>query len=222
MYSVTSTNRSPSLPAAKQVARIATVAMAATVYFVMVLIALHVLRTDYDPIALPTSVYAVGPYGFLMSSAFFSMSLASLALLIGLHRGVSGSARSRIGLGLLGVWAVGVLIAMTFPIDLPGAAQTISGTIHRIDGPLAFLCVTVGAILVSWRFQEDKKWRRFYRPAMILSLLMLAAYIATFVSFATASGFLGLAQRIDLAALVTWMLLTAARLRSVCLESVPD
>jgi hypothetical protein len=46
---------------------------------------------------------------------------------------------------------------------------------------------------------------------------MLAAFLATFFGFVTGSGFMGLTQRIALATAVTWMLLTAVRLRSVAL-----
>jgi hypothetical protein len=82
-------------------ASIATVALVGVVYFVVAIVILHVLRPDLNPIQRPTSEYAVGPYGWLMTSAFFSMSVASWALIIGLYQGVSQSARSRIGLGLL-------------------------------------------------------------------------------------------------------------------------
>jgi hypothetical protein len=155
-----------------------------------------------------------------MTSAFFSMSLGSFALVIGLYQGVSQPARSRIGLGLLGIWAVGVLIAMIFPIDLEGAPQTISGTIHQINGPLAFLSLTAGTILVSRCFKRDENWRPFHRTALILSLVMLTVFMATFVNIATDSGFAGLCQRIFLAAFVTWFFLTAARLRSIVIGSV--
>jgi bacteriorhodopsin len=107
---------------------------------------------------------------------------------------------------------------MSFPIDPQGAPQTISGTIHRINGPLAFLSLTISTILVSRRFEHDEKWRPFHRTALILSLVMLAAFIATLLNIATGSGFAGLCQRIFLAAFVTWFLLTAARLRERALE----
>lgn len=217
---MTSTQLSPSLQTRKQVAWTATVAIAGIAYFAVIIVALHFLRPDHNPIQRPTSEYAVGRYGWLMTTAFFSMSVATFALVIGLFQGVPPSARSRIGLVLLGIWAVGVLIAMSFPIDLEGAPPTIVGTIHRINGPLAFLSVTVGAILVSWRFKQDATWRPFHRSALILSLVMLAAFVWGGLSIATESGFAGLAQRIDLAVLVTWMLLMAARLRSVALGSV--
>jgi uncharacterized membrane protein YozB (DUF420 family) len=205
------------------------VAIVGVAYFAVIIVALHFLRPDLNPLSQPTSEYAVGPYGFLMTSAFFSMSLGSFALVTGLYQGVSQSARSRIGLGLLGIWAVGVLIALIFPIDPEGAPQTdpegapqtISGTIHGINGPLAFLSLTAGAILVSRRFRQDEKWRPFHRAALILSLVMLAVFIATFVNIATESGFAGLCQRIFLAAFVTWFFLTAVRLRSTATGSVP-
>jgi bacteriorhodopsin len=217
---MSSINLSPSLQMRKQVAGIATIALVGIAYFVVIIVALHFLRPDHNPVSQPTSAYAVGPYGFLMTSAFFSMSVASWALVIGLYQGVSQPARSRIGLGLLGLWGVGLLIAMSFPIDLDGAPQTLSGTIHRINGPLIFLSLTAGLILVSRRFKHDETWRPFHRTALILSLVMLAAFIATPLSVATESGLAGLFQRISLATFVTWFLLTAARLRSVGRGSV--
>ena len=216
-----STNLSPSLRTRTQLARIATVAIVGVAYFVVIIVVLHFLRPDLNPIRRPTSEYAVGSYGFLMTSAFFSMSLASFALVIGLYQGISQRARSQVGLGLLGIWGVGVLIAMTFPIDVEGAPQTISGTIHGINGRLAFLSLTAGAIMVSRRFKQDERWRPFHRTAVLLSLVMLAAFIATFVNLATGAWFAGLGQRIFLAAFATWFFLTATRLRSIATGSVP-
>jgi hypothetical protein len=107
---------------------------------------------------------------------------------------------------------VDVLIAMDFPIDLEGTPQTLSGTIHRIDGPLAFLSLTAGVILVSRRFKQDEKWRPFHRLALILALVMLAAFIGMFLSIYIGAGFAGLCQRIGLAAWVTWVLLALRRI----------
>ena len=82
------TNLSPGLHTRTQLARIATVAPVGIVYFAVIIVALHFLRSDLDPMRRPTSEYAVGSYGFLMTSAFFSMSLGSFALVIGLYREV--------------------------------------------------------------------------------------------------------------------------------------
>jgi hypothetical membrane protein len=149
-----------------------------------------------------------------MTTAFFSMSVASFALALGLYRSVPASIQSRIGLALLVAWATGVMIAMIFPMDARGAAPTISGTIHRTAGPLTFLSLTAGMILLSLAFRRDDKWRPINRTALTLSLVMLAAFVATFLSFATDSGTVGIAQRIALATAVTWMLLVAVRVRA--------
>jgi hypothetical protein len=203
----------------KTVSKLTTVAIASIAYFVVIIVALHFLRPDLNPISRPTSEYAVGAYGYLMTSAFFSMSLASWALVIALYQGVPSPARSPVGLSLLVVWAVGVLIAMLFPIDLDGAPQTMAGTIHAINGPLTFLSLTLGVILVSWRFKHHTEWRSFYRLAVILSLVMLLEFIAVPVARATESGLAGLAQRIFLVTFETWFVITAMRLRSTAIES---
>lgn len=201
----------------RQLAGIATITIVGAIYFAGIIVALHFVRADYDPVAVTTSHYAVGPYGFLMTSAFFSMSLASLALVVGLYLAMSPQTRSRFGLGLMAMWGLGVLVAMVFPIDPEGAPQTISGTIHRVNGPIAFLSVTAGTILVSLRSRQDERWRPISWPALALSVVMLAAFVGTFLSLQTESGLGGLTHRIQLAALVTWMLLMAVRLRSVAL-----
>ena len=194
--------------------QLTTLALISIAYFVIVIVTLHFLRPDLNPISRPTSEYAVGPYGFLMTTAFLSMSVASLSLVIGLSKGIPQSARSRIGLILLGIWGVGVLVAMSFPIDPEGSRQTITGIIHRINGPLGFLSLTIGTILVSKRFGRDTHWRPIYRTALSLSLVMLAAFIITAVNMATDSGFGGVSQRVFLIVFTTWFILTTLHLRS--------
>jgi len=209
---IASASFSPSLQAAKKARISAMITIAGVLYFALTIAALHVLRPDLNPISHFTSEYAVGPYGFLMTTTFFSMSVASFALVIGLYQAVLPPTRSLLGLGLLGIWAIGVLIAMLFPIDIEGAPETIAGTIHQMNGPSIFLCMTAGALLISLRFKRDTSWQSLHVPAMILSSIMLAGFAGTAFSFATGSGFGGLAQRIDLAALVAWILLIASNL----------
>ncbi|HUG16886.1 MAG TPA: DUF998 domain-containing protein [Thermomicrobiales bacterium] len=194
-----------------QVVRIATVALIGIICFSAIIVVLHVLRSD-DPVRQPTSAYAVGEHGYLMTSAFLSVSLASMALIVGLYRGVSDSARSQVGLGLLGIWAVGVLVAMIFPIDLEGAPRTTASIIHRVTGPIAFLSLSMGAILVSRRFKDDASWRPLHRVAVFLAVAMLAAFIVTGLNIATDSGYMGIFQRMVLVTFVTWFALVATRL----------
>jgi hypothetical protein len=156
----------------------------------------------------------VGEYGFLMTTAFFSMSVGSLSFVYVFYKITPQQAKSRIGLILFGVWGIGVLVAMLFPINPAGTELTTTSTIHRINGPIVFLSLTMGAILISSRFRRHENWRPFYPASLTLSLIMLALFITTGASIATNSGFEGICQRVFLMVFVTWFTLTTLRLRS--------
>jgi len=216
---MSSTDLSPSKLPAKQTATLATLAIIGIVYFLVVVVALHFLRPEYSPLSRAVSQYAVGRYGFLMTSAFFGLSLGSLALVIGLFSGVSHTGRSWIGLVLLAIWAVGILIAGIFPIEVSSYPQMNSGHIHVVASIWAFISLVLAALLLSWRFKKDDKWSSFHRPALIESLLMLLALVGLFRYINT--GFGGLSQRIFIVACLIWLLSTAARLRAAASRSIP-
>jgi hypothetical membrane protein len=197
----------------QSVGTLATVALLGTAVFVVLIAALHFLSPDFDPIQRRTSEYAVGPFGYLMTSAFVAMSLASWALVIGLRRDLAPPAQSRVGVVLLGVWGIGLLVAATFPTDLEGAPQTVAGTIHTISGALTFLSLIVGANLVSRKLKHDERWRPTSRIAWVLALIMIPVFLAGGVAAARETG-AGIAQRILLVAVATWFVLVAMRLRS--------
>ena len=78
-------------------------------YYLSSVMAAHLLRPDVDPVSEPVSNYAVGPYGFLISIAIFTLGVGSLALTLGLHLGIAPPGRSRVGLLLLALYGVGQL-----------------------------------------------------------------------------------------------------------------
>jgi hypothetical protein len=199
--------------------RLATVSIIGTAVFVVLLAALHFLR-ESDPIQRPTSEYAVGQFGYLMTSAFIVLSVATWALVIGLRRDLAKPAQSRVGLVFLGVFSIGLLVAATFPIDLEGAPQTLAGTIHRINGPLTFLSLVVGINLVSRKLKHDERWRPTHRIASVLALVMIPEFLAGGLAAARETG-AGIAQRILVATFATWFLVIAIRLRSNAEHTAP-
>lgn len=213
-----STHVSLQLQAGKQVAVAAAIAIAGAAYFGLAIVALHFLKPDLDPVSRMTSEYANGPYGFVMTSAFFSMVLASAALILALYRGAPRHALSLTGLVFLGMWAVGVTVAMIFPIDPGGVPVTLAGTIHQTAGPPTFLCVTMGVALISWRLGRDEHWRSLRWALLTLALVVAVGFAATAYTFFTGVEIAGLMQRIVLAAVVTWIVLVATRLRPTTLS----
>ena len=191
--------------------------LAATVAFIFILlfagliIILHFLRPDLNPLSNPTSAYAVGKYGFFMSAAFLSMSIASWSLLVALRKGVAST--PIVGLFFLGVWAVAVLVAMLFPIDAEGAAKTTSGKIHLINGPIGFISLTFAIFLITRKLRYDDKWKSYYPQARFLSWLIVAMFVISIINIGLQTGFAGLCQRITLALIVAWYVLTSLQLR---------
>ena len=196
---------------------LATVSLIGTAIFVVLIAALHFV-SDIDPIERPTSEYAVGPTGYLMTLAFLALSVSTWALVIGLRRDLTEPARSRLGLGLLGVFGIGVLVAAIFPIDLEGAPQTLHGTIHSINGPLSFLCLVVGANLVSRKLKHDKRWQPIHRFASVLAIIMIPEFLAGGLAAARETG-AGIAQRLLVVTFAAWFLLMAMRLRKTATQT---
>jgi hypothetical protein len=190
----------------------ATVALAGLGYFVVVVSLLHFLRQDYEPMTRFLSKYAVGRYGFLMSSALLALGVASFALAHGLNHAVKQVWSLKMGLAFLLVWSIGLLTAGLFVSDLQDAPRTTTGMIHDAAALFAFLCIPVAAILLAVSFQRDERWRRFYRRALVLAALVALGLFMFFVSFEI--GAVGFYQRIFVGLVLLWMLLVALRLRS--------
>jgi hypothetical protein len=192
-----------------------TTAVAGAAAFGTLVAALHVLRPDLDPMAHPTSQYAAGRFGYVMTLAFLSMSVASLGLAVGLSRREVAPDGSLLGRVLLGYWAVAVLVAMLFPLNELGTEPTLSSRIHRINGPIAFLSVCIAAVTLSRRFSRDPRWQRVARVTQILSWSMVALFFVTGFAIARKTGFGGLCQRIQLVLFLGWFFITARHARTL-------
>lgn len=192
---------------------LSSIALAGICLFIILVLVLHFLPTGYDPVSRPTSEYAVGSYGFLMTAAFLCMSIACFALLAGLYNGMAKL--PKVGLVLFGIWAVGVLIAMIFPISPEGMPATTSGKIHQTNGPIVFLSLTIGVILISANFRRNENWRSIYRPALAMSIIMLLIFISIPINFAMDLNIAGLLQRFFLIVFSTWFIMVVLNLRKI-------
>ena len=199
----------------KSIQLIATFALICIYLFIILIISLHFLPTGYDPLRSPTSEYAVGNYGYLMSTAFVFMSAGCFALLVGLYKGISRSSRSKAGLILLGIWAIGCLIALIFPIAPDGTLSNTADKIHRTNGPITFLCLTLGTIFISLSFRRDEDWRSIYHLALTLSIIMLLIFVSVVINFIGSLRLEGILQRIYLTIFSMWFIIIALHLRKI-------
>src|SRR5437016_880574 len=81
--------------------------------FTALVIALHILRPQENPLSHTVSEYVAGPDGFLMTIAFFLRALGAICLVVGL--GMTRSSRSWAGLIVLALFAVCCLLVAIFP-----------------------------------------------------------------------------------------------------------
>ncbi len=226
----------------------ATIALIGFAYFVIAVGALYFLNPAYSLLRSFAGNYDLGSYEFLIASTFFSLGSGSLALVIGLSKGMSQSVRSLMGLVFLGIWGVGMLIAgifpanegggslphMTtvliagiFPVEVEAYPETTFSFIHILALIGSLFSLSLAAILLSWRLKQDEKWRPFYRLTLILALVMIAASISfcSVLFFPALLGHSGLISPVIFIVIgivigLIWLFLVAARLRVIAVSPV--
>ncbi|MEZ5352259.1 MAG: DUF998 domain-containing protein [Bryobacteraceae bacterium] len=189
------------------------ITLSSAIYYVAAVASLHLVRTDFDPGYRYLSEYARGPYGALMTSTFFVLSAGSLALCFGLCRSVASIWRFVPGLLLWLVWAVTVFLAGIFTGDVQGTPHTPMGRIHDQLGMIAFSSAALAVSLVSLCFRWEMTWRSIWRPASVLSLVVVGSFLA--LDRLGQMGLGGLDQRLFLAATLIWMAIIGSRMLAI-------
>ncbi len=202
----------PEAASLQRAATAASVSLAGYANYVLATLLLHLVRPELNPLAHSVSEYAVGRYGWLMTTGFLGFALGSLALAAGLYWGVPRAGRSLPGLVLLGLNGVGVVVVALFRTDLPGAAPTAAGLIHVAASLVAFPSLVLAIGLLSWKCRRAEVWREYFPLAWRLTWLVVPLFVAYF--FGATSPLVGLLQRLFIASTLAWLALTAARLRA--------
>ena len=218
----------------------ATIAVYCFIYFTIAVMVLYFLNPSYSLSKSFTGNYDLGSYEFLIASTFFSLGLGSLALSFGLYQGMLPSTCSWTGLILLSIWGVGVLVAGVFPANESGSTvphmvtvliaeifpveveaypETTFSSIHVWALIFSLLILSLGTILLSRRFKQDKNWQSIYPITLILAVVMCIESIL----FVTRLLFPGLLRytsfdlrifaMVGLYVSIIWLFLVANRLR---------
>jgi hypothetical membrane protein len=173
-------------------------------YFVVAGIALHFLDSGLDPVKVYMSDYALGPYGWLMKSAFFGVGLGTIAIGLGLRATLETGKRVTPAVVLVMVAGIGFLVAGTFNTDPYDAVEaTTSGSIHLLGALVLFLSLVVSAWLLRGVFSRDWRWLDFSRPTLWFAIALTATFVFMFVGPLGA----GLDQRIFVVAVMSWLAL---------------
>jgi hypothetical protein len=106
-----------------------------------------------------------------------------------------------------------------FPTDIQGAPSTRSGEIHDVSFLVNIVGIMLSAVLVSFSFGGDLRWRPYQRTALVLALLLVIAFVLQFLTLRRGMPY-GYANRLFVSVLFGWLFGTAIRLRAVECNSV--
>ena len=177
------------------------VAIALSGSFALVVIVLHIVRTDVDPLTRGVSRYAVGPHGYVVNGAFLLLALALVETGIGFRRVAPN-------VGTIGVWllwasAVGMALVALFPLrsaDSPGAENLP----HQLGGMIFFLATAAATVVLS------RATGRLTVVAWSIAAVVTVYFLSIGVRPLGLAGIRGLLQRACFAAIVTWLVLVNA------------
>lgn len=202
----------------RQAAWCALASSAGVLYFIMAVVILHPLRPDLDPVTHAVSNYAVGSFGFLMTSAFFVLALSEVALAQGLVRGLARSQKARTSVALLNLAAAGLVVTGLFhsDVNVPRPPASTSALIHWIGAGISFLSLMISIFLLSGCFKDDIRWQSIYRLSYKWGAgiaLALTAYGALAII-----GWTGIGERIYIATSILWLLFASLQLRTIAIQ----
>lgn len=204
------------------VKRFAVGSMASVLVFVILVIILHILNPQMNPLSVTVSTYVVGHDGFLMTIAFLARGIGELLLLAGLASGTARASRSKPGLVLLALAVVCSFLVAIFPglvaPFVPGGFQNADAQLlHGPGALLGFSSIALASLCWSFSLRKDPRWRTSTSVSLLLGLLILLALIGF---LAIPKGLEGLTERVLEVFIICWLGFVAWRLSVQSRESL--
>jgi Protein of unknown function (DUF998) len=158
-------------------------------------VALHIIRPRVSPIERRLSEYALGPYGWLMDTAFATAAAGLTALAVLLAR---TAGRPRFVPAALVVAALALVLSAVYRLGEPGNR---SDVIHRWASGTAGAAVIAAG--VGWSILGAGR-RRPWRRGTELPLVGLALALAVLSPVLHETFLTGINQRLVWATLIAW------------------
>ncbi len=179
--------------------------------------ALHWIQPDLSPLRDAVSYYVHGAHGWLTTLGLISLGIGSLAITIAVAASTRGWG-GRIGVAALAVWSLGALLGGIFPADPPGnwdQPPSVSGAIHGLTAVIAIAAFPFAAVVLSRNFSRDHRWQPIQgtlKTLAVVVVLTFFAFVASLLPVLVSPGppfWLGLTERVMLAAYTAWLAVVA-------------
>lgn len=185
-------------------------ALAGILVFIVIGVAVQILRTDLHWQDAPLSLYLLDDYGHWLQAAYFVLAGALASLGAGYYVTLGGRRRSAAPSLLFVCAGIGLCVTALAHSNLPGRTPTLEGFVHGTAAQTAFLCVTVAMLVQSCWLRADPCLRPRFPLAFMLALTCFAAIWVDALWHGMPRG---LEQRLVIALILGWLLLAAQWLR---------
>lgn len=173
-------------------------------------------RAEYSPVAEVVSALEAGPNGWIQQVNFFVFGLLLLIFAVGLHKGTARTRWGILGPALLGLAAVGPILAAALPLREDAAGVTYDPGGHFVAGMTFFLGMSLALVVLPRRLRRDPRFSWITAYTAVCGVLDLTGFflIGRFVipDDAPLHDYAGLAQRLILLVTFPCLIMLAVRL----------
>lgn len=197
--------------------RIALAGIVAPPTFFTIMMVLGLVTPGYDWVARYGSELSLGRLGWIMIANFVALGAVELALAAALGRTIGNRVSGWVATGAVGLIGAAFVVAgvcVTDPAKLVHGAHSWHGIVHAFMAVVIFFIATPIAALAMAR--RVRRQRRFAIYCGLTAVATPALLVATFAS----GNLLGLAERIVIAVVLTWLTILARELHRGTLDRI--
>ena len=180
-------------------------------WFVVAVLALHVIEPDFSVVDNFISDYALGDYGWLMQLAFFGAGIGTIAIALGLRKTLAPGKRVTAAVVSFAVAGIGFFVAIFKTDPREFTDLTTAGMLHALGSIVIFFALIVAAWMVRGVFKRDPTWEPFAKTQMWFAIAYTVTMIVTFAT--PEDGPVGLTQRIFVPVMMAWLFTLAWNIR---------
>ncbi|HJQ64173.1 MAG TPA: DUF998 domain-containing protein [Burkholderiales bacterium] len=184
--------------------------IAAVVYWTAVMLAMHALETQFNPLRAPMSAYVLGGHGVWVTTTYFVLSASLLCVGYCMLRTLPRTRLTSTAFVFCAVATIGAALAGSFPMDFPGPPFTLSGRLHAAGGVLTFFPWVLGTLSFTLALRTDPRWQGVSGWLTALAAGVAVA-LAVLIFSVRILGYAGGAQRLLVVLLFAWMILAVYR-----------
>lgn len=158
--------------------------------FILVFLIEGATRPGYSAWHNFVSSLSLSDQGWVQIANFLVCGILMLCFAVGLRQVLRSGKGAVWGPLLLGVFGLSLIIAGLFVTDPslgypPGThgsgPQTLHGTVHGANAPLAFGSLTIAIFVLARRFARDPVWRGWTLYSLVTGILFVGFFIACLV-----------------------------------------